>query len=363
MSSNSKIEWTDATWTPIKARRKDTGKVGWHCEKVSDGCKHCYSETFNSRMLPNGGTGLDYTRQSRDKVDIFVDDKTLTQPLRWKKPRRVFVCSMTDLFGEFVPFDFIDRVFAVMALCPQHTFQVLTKRPERMAEYLTEFYREGGQLEAMNEDGWSPIWHGRYTPETFHRLAELDVLPNVMLGTSVENQQQADARIPHLLRCPAAVRFLSVEPLLAPVDLDPTGCDICESSENVEHHNGSDVPWCNDCDHEAGSFRGWLDPGGIDLVICGGESGPGARPCNVGGIRSILQQCRADGVAKFVKQVGAKPYEMADNGPAVRSWGDAEIRINGEYVQIHLRDRKGGDMSEWPQDLQVREMPVIGGGA
>jgi protein gp37 len=128
MSENSKIEWTDASWTPVRARRKDNGKVGVACVKVSPACKNCYAERFNMRNLPVHGTGLPYTVEALDQVEIFLDEEMLLVPLKWKKPRKIFVCSQTDLFGEFVPDEMIDRVFAVMALCPQHTFQVLTKR-------------------------------------------------------------------------------------------------------------------------------------------------------------------------------------------------------------------------------------------
>jgi protein gp37 len=298
MATNSRIEWTDATWTPIKARRKDTGKVGWHCERVSDGCKHCYSATFNQRMLPNGGTGLDFTRQARDRVDIFLDEKTLMQPLRWRKPLTVFVCSMTDLFGEFVPFDFIDRVFAVMALTPQHTFQVLTKRPERMFEYMQHIIRLAGigplghrcpvwsALLNRAEQAWmnsTPDYMTKVRPMLLDRLRDhgpfADApLPNVWLGTSVEDQVTADARIPHLLRCPAAVRFLSCEPLLGNVVL-----------RGVRERSSSPT-------HTAERRVNYLTPArdgrdlGLDWVIVGGESGPNARPMHPDWARSIRDQ-------------------------------------------------------------------------
>lgn len=141
MADRSKIEWTDASWTPIRARNVDTGKVGWHCEHVSEGCRHCYAEGINKRL----GTGLSYKPGlvGPGGAEIFRDEKMLLAPVRWKRPRMIFVCSMTDLFAEFVSDEMIDRVFAVMALCPQHTFQVLTKRPKRMREWTNNRMIEG----------------------------------------------------------------------------------------------------------------------------------------------------------------------------------------------------------------------------
>ena len=158
MSDGTKIEWTDATWTPIRARAfvlqsDGSGKerIGWHCEHASDGCKNCYAEGMNLRL----GTGFDYkpghlkhtTRHGdpRGDVTIFLDEKMLQVPLRWKKPRKIFVCSMTDLFADFVTDEMIDKVFAVMALCPQHTFQVLTKRSSRMRRYIESIDNGDGE--------------------------------------------------------------------------------------------------------------------------------------------------------------------------------------------------------------------------
>src|SRR6188768_21461 len=128
MGADTKIQWTGSTWSPIRARNRKTGKVGWHCVKHSPGCKSCYSEAMNRRL----GNGIDYTPAGLDEVEYFLDEKMLTQPLRWGKPRMIFVESMSDLFGDWVPDEWIDRVFAVMALAGKHTFQVLTKRAERL---------------------------------------------------------------------------------------------------------------------------------------------------------------------------------------------------------------------------------------
>lgn len=217
MGNSSSIEWTatvnddgtvtpGATWNPILAKRLDTGKIGYHCEVVGPECFHCYAATWNLRMLPARGTGLGFIRPNRDKVEIFLDDKMLTQPLHWKRPRKIFVCSMTDLFADFVPFSMIDMVFAQMAQCHWHTFQVLTKRAARMLEYFTS---RNSHLEMT---------------KCFRNFKEYDApvgpwpLPNVWLGVSAGNQKYADERVPLLLQTPSAIRFVSYEPALGPID-------------------------------------------------------------------------------------------------------------------------------------------------
>jgi len=307
MSANSSIEWTDATWNPVRG-----------CRKVSPGCKNCYAETFAERW--RGIPGHPYEQG----FDLRIVEDKLTDPLHWKKPRRVFVNSMSDLFHEGVPFDYIDRVFAVMALTPQHTYQVLTKRAERMAEYLNRFgvgLKLGGAIrDIVGRTKLSVHFTGRTEEVMDSWDTNSGVLPNVWLGTSVENQEYADKRIPHLLRCPAAVRFLSVEPLLGPVD-------ICSRLNGVLSDTPERLHW----------------------IIVGGESGPGARPCNVQWIRDIVQQCKAAGVPCFVKQLGAKICNSSETqGP----WP-----VDGDTFRMD--DPKGGDPSEWPEDLRVREFPEV----
>ena len=319
----SNIEWTDTTWNPV---------VG--CTPVSPGCLNCYAAQLAGTRLANipsqreSYAGLTVLRDGRQVFNGSVRclPERLAEPLKWRKPRMVFVNSMSDLFHEAVPFEFIDRVFAVMALCPQHTFQVLTKRPERMAEYMTDIgTHERVQIAAQ------PYCKGR----------EFDLrtwpLPNVWLGTSVEDQARADLRIPHLLRCPAAVRFLSCEPLLGPVDLSA-------------FFGGKYVGLPGDVVHPNYNF-------GIHWCIIGGESGPNARPCDVAWIRSIVRRCRDAGVPVFVKQLGAWPRELsAGNPPAPMPWvwDDGGEQIERWYKP---RDRKGGEPSEWPEDLRVRQWP------
>lgn len=322
MGETTGISWTDSTWTPIRARVKENagdiarakgygslvkiaermaGRVGPHCERVSPGCGDstgggCYSEANNGRCLPSNGTGLPFDRRARDLVDVFVDEKILMQPLHWRKPRRIFVCSQTDLFGEFVSFEAIDEVFTVMAAAPQHTYQILTKRAERMLEYFH-----------------SSVERGCYTADQ----------QQIWLGVSVEDRKRKD-RIDLLRQAPAALRFLSLEPLLE--DL------------------------------------GELDLTGIGWVIVGGESGPGARPMDIAWVRSIVAQCKAAGVSCFVKQMGSNPMR-AHNGSASDTisamTGPHRDGVAGKFVPIILKDHKGGDMSEWPADLRVREFPEV----
>ena len=305
MGDRTSIEWTEASWNPIRARKHGhKGELGWHCEILTPGCEHCYAQTLNRRL----GTGLPYLKTSRREADVFLDEKILIQPLHWRRPRRIFVCSMTDLFGEWVADEMLDRTFAVMALCPQHTFQVLTKRADRMRDYLSA----NKQLQLFVID----------RKNTQHTIMSFP-LPNVWLGVSVEDQRRADERIPALLDTPAAVRWVSAEPLLEPITFRQ--CLYPVSDENGPNPI--------------------IDREALDWVVVGGESGVGARPFNIEWARSIIAQCRAAGVPCFVKQLGAKP--------------EAETRVMGDHIyDLHLHDRKGGDPSEWPEDLRVREYPA-----
>jgi len=249
----SKIEWTGKTWNPI---------VG--CTKISQGCHNCYAEKSAGR---NANFGL---KQYQDVVKIDQFGETylgqwngslqlvggqLEKPLKRKKATTYFVCSMGDLFHEGVKFWWIDHVFAIIAKCPQHTFQLLTKRPERMAEYLEQYG---------------------------------DPLPNVWVGTTVENRVTADIRIPHLLKCQASVRFLSVEPML-------------------------------------GSIIG-VDLKGINWVICGCESGVGAKRFELSWARLLHDQCQSEGIPFFMKQ----------------------MIVDGKLSK---------DMDAFPEDMRIRELP------
>lgn len=336
------IEWTHPpgyrgeSWNPV------TG-----CTKVSQGCKHCYAE----RVFPRA-----YAASGRQFVDVLTHPDRLGAPLKRRAPTCWFVNSMSDLFHEAVPDEFIDRVFAVMALAPKHRFIVLTKRPARMREYLSDARLHSRLHEAVKA---RMGYHHRQRPAI--NAADIP-LPNVWLGVSAEDQATADKRIPLLLQTPAAVRLVSLEPLLGPVDLDPLWL---RPSPSTAAQNGrtAHLPlshWTN-----------WHTTA-LDWLIVGGESGPGARPCDVAWIRSIVTQGQAAGVAVFVKQLGARPAGWCVG----RLHDDLHLRDRDDYCDIEaahegaacdagcrlLSDRKGGDPSEWPEDLRVRGWPTPGAG-
>ena len=318
MGDRSAIEWTDATWTPLRARHRETGRVGTICVHKSAGCANCYSELFQR------WTGIQepFTPSGLKNVEPLLDAKILAAPLTWRKPRRIFVCSQPDLFGEWWPDEWIDKVFAVMALAPQHIFQVLTKRPERMRAYLS---KATVRHHVCAGDGCP------YCSDSGLTAWSLAPYPNVWLGVSVEDQPTADERIPLLLQTPAAVRFISYEPALGSISLLNA-----------------------DGDGPRSGIRGALHWG-----IYGGESGPGARPNDISWAREFIRQCRVCGIAPFVKQLGAVPvgsvlYEATWPAHVRVGWSGDGM---GSY-RVRLRDRKGGDWDEWPADLRVREFPA-----
>ena len=291
MGDKTKIEWTEATWNPV------TG-----CTKVSAGCKYCYAERDWARLqhLP--------AYKGRAFTDVVCHPERLIQPLRWERPRRIFVNSMSDLFHDDAPDEFLDQVFAVMALCQQHTFQVLTKRARRAREYIGAGGRASAVLDLVrnSELGYMANQHA-LPPQSWP-------LPNVWLGVSVEDQQTADERIPLLLQTPAAVRWISAEPLIGRIDL-------CESL----------WMWWNptmECFESIGQrFNMGLGKGGLGWVVVGGESGPKARPMHPDWARSIRDKCAAAGVPFFFKQwgewIGADQKQCPVGPPAGRwMWSD-----------------------------------------
>ncbi|MGB1225584.1 MAG: DUF5131 family protein [Mycobacterium sp.] len=389
------IEWTDRSWNVLRG-----------CSRVSEGCRHCYAEVMASRFSGPGqwAEGLATRSPSRWTGKVAFAEHKLDEPLRWRKPQRIFVNSMSDVFHEDVPDEWIDAIFGVMASAPQHTFQVLTKRPARMLAWFN------GLSDRSDSNGKPATWfpfgvacrrHGVGTNETLRRAVashpshsnrDRDLywpLPNVHLGVSVEDQATADARIPLLLQTPAAVRFISAEPLLGPVDigLQSAVCDCCPSWSSrwikLNRVIRPEFPF-GSRGHVAvpGTYRAHGNRHGalsvetpcgklgvkpaemeqlpaLDWVICGGESGPGARPCDVEWLRSIVRQCKDAGVPVFCKQIGARPYEV--NQPEVMPNEARKMSRPGWFTgpgwSIQLKNRKGGDPSEWPEDLRVREMP------
>ena len=306
--TDTRIEWADAVWNPV------TG-----CTRVSQGCANCYAETMARRMRGMAASGAPGARiwADREFTDVRIHPERLEQPLHWRKPRRVFVNSMSDLFHEDVPQWFLYDVLDIVRRCPQHTFLVLTKRARRMSEV---------------------DWHCAKNAQNYAAM------PNLWLGVSVENQATADERIPLLLQTPAAVRFVSAEPLLGPLNLTHCG--------EIDGH----PLCCLDCHPLVQDQEKCI---GIDWVIVGGESGPGARPCNVEWIRSIVRQCKEAAVPCFVKQLGAMSVTADAETSSEFNHCGVRLRLHPVlhpwFARMMFKHPKGADPAEWPEDLQVRQ--------
>ncbi len=287
--SKTDISWSDYSWNPL---------VG--CSRISAGCKNCYAESAAKsarlQQFPQ------YQKVGDWNGTIEFVESQLLKPLSWKSPKKVFVCSMSDIFHANVKDEWLDKIFAVMAIASQHTFQVLTKRPERMREYFSDRNRArwicDRALDILRDEENPTQWRFKIHGDQLNVKIPLD---NVWLGTSVENQKAADDRILLLRQTPASVRFLSCEPLLESIDI-----------------------------------RDYLH--GISWTIIGGESGTGARPCETNWIKSIVQQCQSANVAVFVKQLGSNP-------------------VNAAYLKYKTSDRKGGNIDDFPPELRFQEFP------
>lgn len=281
-------KWWGRSWSPV------TG-----CTKISPGCANCYAERMSKRLKSRYGYPAD------DPFKVTMHPDRLDQPLHWRKPRTIFVCSMGDLFHEDVPHKFIARVFNTAMRChhegKDHTFIFLTKRPERMAT----FFREAGQVESQY--GF-PVNRGKGWTAS--------LTPNILLGVTAENQEQADKRIPMLLEIPAAKRFVSIEPMLSAITLKPSWLYGEE-----EHGVGRTV----------GACVGYTPP--LDWTIVGCESGPGRRYCDHNWIRIVVDDCRSAEVPVFVKQI--PEYNKTPGSKIIK------------------------DLSQFPLDLQVRQRPGV----
>lgn len=350
MSENSKIQWCD-----------DTHNFWQGCTKVSPGCANCYAEARDQRF--HGGThwGPGAPR---------LQSKSFDAPLRWnEKPwvcegcwntqthnticnkcwsqrpngnptgfhrRRVFSLSLGDWLDPEVPIEWLVEMLDVIRRCPNLDFLLLTKRPELWP------LRTGAVMRHLTPEG-TEVGREPETWKMIHAWKHGSPPTNVWIGTTVENQEMADKRIPELLKIPAKVRFLSVEPMLGPVDLNKW------IGPREFHFNGDEAA-LSDNPKFASAMAEMVRKAsgmvcGIHWVIVGGESGPKARPFNIDWARSIVSQCKAAGVACFVKQMGAKPQYFR--------WED---KSNCDFP---LKDSKGGDMSEWPNDLRIREFPCL----
>jgi len=334
--AETSIEWTHppgfagATWNPV---------IG--CRRVSPGCEHCYAEAMAGRLarMAQSPFSTNAVATARYLDVVKVDGKgqprgrwngtfrevpeVLDLPLRTKRPTCYFVNSMSDLFGEGVRNEHIAAVFGVMASCPQHRFLILTKRAERLPRWF-QWIAPGGMVRAavLHETvkGQMGYNHPRRPAINFVPWP----LPNVWIGVSAEDQQRYDERVVYLREVPAAVRFLSLEPLLGGINLrmTPGAPHVTRTAEGTLGISGP-----------------------LHWVIVGGESGAGARPFDLAWARSLVSQLRAAKVATFVKQLGSNPI----------GFGDDAIPV------ARLSRGKGGDPAAWPEDLRVREFPNQGG--
>ncbi len=349
------IEWTanhlpDGTTepglssNPLQYRTPD-GKVVWACVKHSSGCANCYSEA----IAHHWERGKPFTRANMAELTPFLAEEELYHILTAKKiagkpvaGSKCFLGDMTDVFGEWVPDHLLDTLFATMAMRRDVTFQILTKRADLMRDYFGNPDRKR-KIAAKVMDLSEMLARQRQSHTARLKLDDFSAafagsgpIRNIWLGVSVENQAAADERSPHLLATPAAVRFLSCEPLLGALHLRPY---LGDADEQYQHFSR---------------------PVGIDWAIVGGESGHGARPFAVEWGRSLVQQCRAAGVACFVKQLGAVIHATSILDPLDQFPGGGKSHCQGpgeDTIELRLKNAKGGDMAEWPEDLRVREFP------
>lgn len=291
----SKIQWTDETWNPI---------VG--CSKISEGCANCYAESLaKSPRLQQ----FEQYQQVKDWNTVTFVESQLYKPLSWKSPKKIFVCSMGDLFHEDAKFEWIDKVMAVMKYCEQHTFQVLTKRPDIALKYFNDY---------LPDIGPSWVTLGKNVAVNFKQAIPLS---NVWFGVSVENKARTDERIPLLYQIPAKLKFLSCEPLLEPVELlSPVPIEIDELIDNEQQI------YLND-------FVSW--------IIVGGESGDKARPCYYDWILKVVKDCEALKIPVFVKQLGSNFIHSTESFQR----------------GTKFKHSKKGNIEEFPDELKVRQFP------
>lgn len=305
------IEWADESWNPLRARLKSNGKVGWACEKVAPECKLCYAEHMNVENGKNParmGTGARYTADSEPFIEHLLHEETLVKPLSWRKARRIFPCSMTDLYARWVLDSVLDRMYAVMALTPQHTYIVLTKRSERRLRYLQPGEGLNKRVEQVEYECSKLAGTDLYVPQW--------PLPNVIEMGSFGTQAQADLVAPLLAATPASRIGVSCEPLLERVELPE--CLLADAPGTLLAPCSRRLSW----------------------LIVGGESGESAvaRPMDVSWARDLRRQAGENQIPFFMKQLGRNVLE-----------GDRRIK---------LRDNKGGDYEEFPESLRWRMEPA-----
>ncbi len=320
MGDRSGIQWTEASWNPVRG-----------CSVISPGCHNCYAMKQAHRF---SGTGKPYDGLTKLTVasgpqwngEVRFIESMLDQPLRWTRPRRIFVNSMSDLFHDGVSNEQIAAVFGVMAASPQHTFQVLTKRPERMREWFRWYEGDSGAGASATAAVFAAEDATGRNLDVDHFCDARWPLPNVWLGVSAEDQKRWDERVPVLVDTPAALCWVSAEPLLGPIDM----------SGGIWEPPGSyfQLPGMSEPQWDSGN-------GFLDWIVVGGESGSGARPCRIEWVFNMVEQCRRAGVPIFVKQMGS-------NARAFRTGS-----------RITWMTTKGGDPEEWPPELRVRQYPEV----
>ncbi len=272
----TKIEWCEETWNPI------TG-----CTQISEGCQNCYAKRMANRLKGRYGYDAD------NPFNVTLHPERLDEPLRWKKPRRVFACSMSDIFHEDVPDEAIEKIFSIMEEADWHIFMLLTKRPERMLRFIDWYLRR------CSDDSVG----------LQHKLPH-----HIWLGVTAENQARADERIPVLLQIPAAKRFVSIEPMLGPVDL--TKLSLGPNGHGLTFYHNSLNGWSTGYNEETHKQKVSRNDSRLDWIIAGGETGPGARPMHPAWVRSLRDQCQAEGVPFFFKSWGdwEPQYSAEDDG-------------------------------------------------
>ena len=366
MADKTGIAWTDATWNPLAG-----------CSIVSPACTNCYAMAMAARIermqigtslankapyIPSHYAGLTIESKSgpvwNGKI-VQANETILTQPLRWKRPRRIFVNSMSDLFHESVPDEWIDRIFAVMALAPQHTFQILTKRAKRMREYCSEKTRRFRIGDEGHEIAFDTLSQSFYEWPIYNHLgndrAPEMPLPNVWLGVTAEDQTRADERWDDLAATPAARRFVSIEPMLGAIDLTRI---VRRPDKSVP---GPSVPpmlidALNGTIRLPSGIGGKRNMARLDWVIAGGESGPKARPSHPDWFRALRDQCAAAGVPFFFKQWGEWLGLSADKtgaGGPISRWSDATM-LSGEEQFYRVGKKRAGDLLD---GVRIQQFP------
>lgn len=352
---DTNIEWADHTWNPTRGCSLALMPGPEGKPVLREGCRNCYAKALAARF---SGPGLAYEGFAMWQGGaphwtgrVEVVESKVEDPLKWKEPARIFVDSMSDIFHEKLQDLEIIEIIAVMAMAHWHTFQVLTKRPDRMQRLLSDWQFWEAVMAAVTF--LQADWNGRHRPSQQLAIAGFEVpLKNVWWGASIEDRASAAYVIPFLLKTPSYVRWLSCEPLLEDVGLS-------------DYLWGPDEP-CSDCPKDADCGCGFMTRAElglptIDWAVIGLESGKDARPGDPAWIRTGVKDCIAAKLPVFVKQLGAVVVSNGITGPSEHWPTGTQKTDNGTGKwHFHLKDKKGGDMAEWPEDLRVRQYPARG---